>query len=255
MPPADPALIDPELTDPELTGRRSAAAQISKTPISAPRVPLPQVSAILLAGGRGSRMGGVEKALLRRAGQTQIQRWLKELDGRDIRTVVVGPASLRREIPTSVPLVQETPAFAGPAAGVRSGAAELDSLDRDFEPDPGARSGVSAAVSEWTLLLAVDLTAPAALLDWLLDQLVSPAAVLPCDDGGREQYLSAAVPTGWLMRRTAALSPAQAQNRPLRWLLQGLEESCGLRRPVLPRGLSEDVDTLDDAHRLGISLP
>lgn len=234
----------------------------------------PELAAILLAGGRGSRMGGVEKALLRRDGQTQIRRWLQELHARDLRTVVVGPASLRPEVPTSVPLVQETPAFAGPAAGVLSGAAELDrhlqeledSQDlqgiqgrRDLQGDPDG--GSIAAPSRWTLLLAVDLARPAALLDWLLEQLLEveeleqPDAVIPRDESGRHQYLSAAVPTDWLRRRVPELRAEQAEDRPLRWLLQGLDESTTPRHPVLPRGLSDDVDTLQDAHRLGISLP
>ncbi|MCH8565980.1 NTP transferase domain-containing protein [Nesterenkonia sp. LB17] len=222
-----------------------------------------KLSAILLAGGRGSRMGGVEKALLRRGQQTQIQRWLQELQRLDIRTVVVGPPSLKPQIPTPVPLVRETPAFAGPAAGVLAGAVELQRHERD--------TSAGAAPAGWTLLLAVDLTEPAPLLDWLLGQLEdsaqseaatgtddpegAPAALLPCDHSGRHQYLSAAVPTGWLLRRAGALTPEEVEHRPLRWLLSGLEDAARLRHPVVPRGLSEDVDTLHDAHRLGVHLP
>lgn len=228
-------------------------------------------------------MGGVEKALLRRDGQTQIRRWLQELHARGVRTVVVGPATLSSEIPSSVPLVQETPAFAGPAAGVLSGAAELHRDRRDLvglqnfhdlqnlRDDPDG--GTILAPSGWTLLFAVDLAQPAALLDWLLEELGKiqergmcaeraeleqrgePAAVIPLDDSGRHQYLSAAVPSDWLLRRVRELRPEQVEDRPLRRLLQGLDESTALHHPVLPRGLSDDVDTLEDAHRLGISLP
>lgn len=237
--------------------------------------PSAQLSAILLAGGRGSRLGGVEKALLRRGEQTQIQRWLEELRYRDLRTVVVGPRSLRHQIPSSVPLVQESPAFAGPAAGVLAGARELRVLDlrpaAAADPDSDSASasatGSFGHASGWTLLLAVDLTEPAALLDWLLRQLehtdiaigaatAGPrAAVLPCDADGRRQYLSAAVPTDWLLHRTRELTPSQVEHRPLRWLLESLDESTVLHHPVLPPGLSEDVDTVDDARRLGVRLP
>lgn len=223
------------------------------------------VSAILLAGGRGSRLGGVEKSLLRSDGQPQIQRWLQALESRGIGTVVVGPASLRGVIGAAVPLVQEQPAYSGPAAGVLSGAGELrrSGLAPGPDVDPADLPG-------WTLLLAVDLTEPTALLDWLLHQLPplpplpqvpdddpgpESVAVLPCDATGRRQYLSAAVPTGWLLRRVEQLTPAQAENQPLRWLLHGLQEAARLRQPVIPDGLCTDVDTLADAHRLGIRLP
>lgn len=231
--------------------------------------PSAQLSAILLAGGRGSRLGGVQKALLRRGEQTQIQRWVFELRRRGIRTVVVGPRSLRPEIPTSVPLVQESPAFAGPAAGVLAGALQLQRSDPRSAtgPETTPASASTTPSAGWTLLLAVDLTEPAALLDWLLGQLEqahietgaetpgTPAAVLPSDAGGRRQYLSAAVPTDWLVHRTRALAPSEAEHRPVRWLLQSLQESAALHHPVLPHGLSDDVDTVDDALRLGVSLP
>lgn len=243
-----------------------------------------QISAILLAGGRGSRLGGVDKALLRRGAQTQIERWVQELHGRGIRTVVVGPPALEPLIPGSVALVREAPGFAGPAAGVLAGAAALQhpGRDRDFARDAESAPGGAAGTTPtgWTLLLAVDLTEPAALLDWLLGELEkpdtetldaetpdverpdapkphaeAPLAVLPSDESGRQQYLCSAVPTGWLFGRVAALSPCEAEDRPLRWLLQGLGEAATLRRPVVPRGVSQDVDTLEDAARLGMRLP
>ncbi|MBO0594302.1 NTP transferase domain-containing protein [Nesterenkonia sp. E16_7] len=227
------------------------------------------ISAVLLAGGRGSRLGGVDKALLRRGAQTQIERWIHELQVRDIATVVVGPPELEPLIPGSVPLVREAPRFAGPAAGVLAGAAALQRLMRYPEPARTAGSasgeGADAVPAGWTLLLAVDLTEPAALLDWLLGELEQPdvespdvekpIAVLPSDASGRQQYLSSAVPTDWLFGRVAGLSPSEPEDRPLRWLLQGLEEAARLRRPVVPPGVSEDVDTLHDAHRLGMRLP
>lgn len=236
-----------------------------------------EISAILLAGGRGSRLGGVDKARLRRGAQTQIERWIHELQRRDITTVVVGPSGLEPLIPSSVPLVCEAPRFAGPAAGILAGAAALQRLSRCPEPARTAGSatgeGAEAVRTGWTLLLAVDLTEPAALLDWLLaelaqpeleqseldqpelDQSEAPIAVLPSDASGRQQYLSSAVPTDWLLRRVAALSPSDAEDRPLRWLLQGLEQAATLRRPVAPPGVSEDVDTAHDAQRLGMRLP
>lgn len=241
-------------------------------------------------------MGGVEKALLRRGEKTQLRRWLQALSRRDIDAVVVGPASLETQIPRSNALVREIPAFAGPAAGILAGVAELrrrgspGGIDRD----PGVVPAGPSASEGWTLLLAVDLTEPGLLLDWLLAQLAlprdppqpgrpqseipqpespqsgmpqpaeegsghgpgrAPVAVLPRDENGRDQYLCTAVPTGWLLDRAAQLTAEEAADRSIRWLLHGLKDAVDLRSPVLPRGLSEDADTLQDVHRLDLKLP
>ncbi|OSM43588.1 hypothetical protein BCY76_007645 [Nesterenkonia sp. PF2B19] len=56
-------------------------------------VPGPSVAAVLLAGGRGSRLGGVEKGLLTRDGVPLITGWAEALGRRDIPAVVVGTPS------------------------------------------------------------------------------------------------------------------------------------------------------------------
>lgn len=204
------------------------------------------LQAVLLAGGTGSRLGGADKAMLRRGRRTLLNRWLEELDRQNIRTAVVGPEHLRAEMPGSVDLVQEAPAFSGPAAGILAGA-------RALQPD-----GQPGEDRSWTLVLAVDLVSPGRLLPWLitaLDAAPAAAAVLPRDASGRDQYLSAVVPTAWLQRRAQELGPEGLANARVRALLGGLDELGAVVHPVLPTELGAEIDTFEDARRWGIDLP
>lgn len=76
------------------------------------------VGAIVLAGGRGSRLGGVDKATLQLAGESMLDRALRAVAG--LRVVVVGDVEV-----AGVTVVQEEPRFAGPAAAIGAGLAEL----------------------------------------------------------------------------------------------------------------------------------
>jgi molybdopterin-guanine dinucleotide biosynthesis protein A len=76
------------------------------------------VAAIVLAGGRGARLGGVDKAALELDGESMLDRALRAVAG--LRTVVVGDA----DAPGAV-VVPEEPRFAGPAAAIGAGLAEV----------------------------------------------------------------------------------------------------------------------------------
>ncbi|MBE1522922.1 molybdenum cofactor guanylyltransferase [Nesterenkonia lutea] len=204
-----------------------------------------RLQAVLLAGGTGRRLGGLDKALLTRGGRTQLSRWLDELQRRHIPAAVVGPGHLRSGMPEEIDLVQEAPPFSGPAAGIVAGVSALQQRQAGTETTS-------------TLLLAVDLALPGPLLDWLLAEVhagASPAAVLPQDESGRHQHLCAVVPTAWLNQRVNLLRPGQAEQRPVRWLMEGLQETVTVAHPLLPAELSADIDTVEDAHRWGIQLP
>ncbi|MDO5031949.1 molybdenum cofactor guanylyltransferase [Corynebacterium sp.] len=72
------------------------------------------LGAIIVAGGRGSRMGGVDKASVRVGGVRMLDRLMHHLPyGAD--TVVVSPHWL------GTPQVCETPLYGGPAAGIAAG--------------------------------------------------------------------------------------------------------------------------------------
>jgi len=77
-------------------------------------------AAIVLAGGEGSRMGGVLKPLLCVKGEPILSRVLAAVgDAEPI--VVVGPEELREILPKGAELTRETPPGGGPVAGLAAG--------------------------------------------------------------------------------------------------------------------------------------
>lgn len=109
--------------------------------------------AVIVAGGKGSRMGYVSKADLQVQGERLLDRVLRAASGARTR-VVVGTTS----VPDGVLLTMEEPAGSGPAAGVQAGLAVID------EP------------AEWTLVLACDLPDAPAAVNQLLAALPSAPA-------------------------------------------------------------------------------
>lgn len=86
-----------------------------------PVYPLPgQLGVLVLAGGRGRRMGGLDKASLRVAGQRLVDRVLGQLPHHCER-IVVSP------YPLGLPQVCENPLFGGPVAGIARGTQALHS--------------------------------------------------------------------------------------------------------------------------------
>lgn len=79
-----------------------------------------QLGVLVLAGGRGRRMGGVDKASLRVSGQRLVDRVLGQLPYHCER-IVVSP------YPLGLPQVCENPLFGGPVAGIARGAQALHS--------------------------------------------------------------------------------------------------------------------------------
>ena len=91
-------------------------------------------AAVVLAGGRGSRLGGVDKPGLRIGSRSLLDIALDAV--RDCPTVVVGPA---RQLPAGVIPAREHPVGGGPAAALATGIAALPALP------PGAVVAVLAA--------------------------------------------------------------------------------------------------------------
>jgi molybdopterin-guanine dinucleotide biosynthesis protein A len=198
------------------------------------------VDAIILAGGRSSRLGGVAKASLLRGGRTLLQLAIDAVRVTDGRIVVVGP-----EVGTtaSVRFVREHPAFGGPAAAIAAG---LEALQ-----DGGTRQVVVLAcdMPDAAPALAVVLDAAAAAgtdTDTAVDGWVA------VDETGREQPLLAVYRRESLERRVAALRGARPSGDlagvAVRQLLAGL----ALRQVPVPDGGSADVDTWADATELGV---
>ncbi|MFD2797719.1 molybdenum cofactor guanylyltransferase [Promicromonospora vindobonensis] len=198
-------------------------------------LPLVEYDAVVLAGGRATRLGGASKARLVVDGARLLDRALAASER--ARTVVaVGPPELAGVLPAAsaggagprTVLTQEDPPFGGPVAGLAAGLRAL--------PAPSA---------SWTLLLAVDVPHAAgaiALLEQAVSREPSDGAYLVRD--GRPQWLVG------LYRRAAldvALREIEADGAPMKRLVSGLH--C--TQVPDPTGWSDDIDTPADAARLG----
>ncbi|MCJ1672160.1 NTP transferase domain-containing protein [Rathayibacter sp. VKM Ac-2929] len=193
----------------------------------------PPFDAVVLAGGRGERLGGAAKPLLEHGGSTLLAHALAAVAG-SRRVVVAGPPELRGGVGAAL-LVQERPAFGGPVAGL---AAALPLLARED-------------AAGWIAVLAADLVDPAPALDRLLAAAAGPEAdaLLAVDGDGRAQLLLG-------LHRRAALTAAVARlpevdGASVRALLAGL----AVRLVEVPAGSTADVDDRADARRHGIAVP
>ncbi|MFQ6396415.1 NTP transferase domain-containing protein [Nocardia sp. KC 131] len=129
--------------------------------------------AIILAGGRASRMGGVDKPAIVIGGRSMLESALAAVAG-CVRTVVVGPH--RPELDSEIRQVREVPPGSGPVAAVDAGLCAL-----------------GAAVSPLVVVLAADMPF---LTDAVIVELIRHAtesgadAVFAADESGRPQYLT-----------------------------------------------------------------
>jgi len=197
-----------------------------------------EINAVVLAGGRATRLGGVPKPSLTYDGATLISHALQASSGA-AAVVVVGPDG-----PGNVPVSQEgflrareEPPFAGPAAAIAAGLAAL--RDRAL-PCP------------WTLVLACDMPHGARGVGALWAALkmhpeVDGAMAVSVD--GRKQPLLGVYSTAALERKVAEASSGS-----------GLTDSSVFRLLArlnlldvdVPAGATDDVDTWEDATALGI---
>src|SRR5512134_2988564 len=77
------------------------------------------VTAVILAGGRSARLGGIDKCSLELQGQSLIERRVATLRPLVAEVLVVGARSLPRSL--EVRSVADEPGQAGPLAGLRAG--------------------------------------------------------------------------------------------------------------------------------------
>lgn len=212
-----------------------------------------QVQAVLLAGGTGSRLGGADKALLEWRGRTLLDHWTSALSAHQVSGVVVGPELLGAHLPHDFRLTREDPPLSGPAAAVCAGMRALAGAEPDGARTPSPKPEDATQV---VLLLAVDTVDPGPLLGWLLGwvsalQDTGEQALVPRDHRGQFQMLHSAVRRPWLVERINRMAPEEAVGQSMRWLLGPARTT----HPLLPEGLGRDVDTVDDARRLDVSIP
>ncbi|MEV8176315.1 molybdenum cofactor guanylyltransferase [Microbacterium sp. NPDC079176] len=223
-----------------MTGTRTTETPDAATPASGP------TAAIILAGGRASRLDGTAKPLLEVGGRTLLDRAIAAVDGCD-PIVVVGPPA-----PTRVRVVwtRETPEFGGPVAGIAAGLALVDTADivllaADLPNAEGAvallhpHPPLSAGKADAGGKDDADSTNGGHGID----------GVCLIDASGRMQWLVGRYRTDALRSAAAAL-PDGGRNASLRSLL------ARLRISAIPAGdLATDVDTWDDLERARAAAP
>ncbi|UOR02744.1 NTP transferase domain-containing protein [Leucobacter allii] len=182
------------------------------------------VAAIVLAGGRGARLGGADKAGIELAGERLVDRVVAAVRGAaagEPRIVVAGPA---RAAPAGCLVVREDPPFGGPLAAL---AAALP------------RVGDAAEA----LLLSCDLVRPADAVRVLLAEPLAAAedARVLRDPEGRAQWLAGRYRVAALRAGVVALG-GDVAGRPLRRALAGL----AIRYVDAPAAIVADIDTPED---------
>ncbi|WP_067659824.1 NTP transferase domain-containing protein [Nocardia harenae] len=195
--------------------------------------PLERADAVVLAGGRASRMGGVDKPGIVVGGRSLLDAALAAVAG-CARVAVVGPE--RAELGPDVRQTREEPPGSGPVAALAAG---LDALGA--EPSP------------LVVVLAADLPfLTADTMRRLIDHLGTADAAFAADRDGRPQYLIGVWRRGALDSALAALgSPV---NHPMKALVPAASavlelpgtDDCDTAEQVL-RARTVLGDTLDDA--------
>jgi len=182
--------------------------------------------AVLLAGGRSSRMGGVDKTALV-AGGLALSDHAVAAAAR-ARTVVLVGLRDGRTAPDGVVVTREDPPFGGPVAGIASGLAAV------VGPAP------------WTLVLACDLVQPELAVDALLRAAEDTSDVdgfVAVDEDGRRQPLLA------LYRSSALRAAVRALGDPDGAAVRRLTADLRLVEVPLSADLCADVDEPADAVR------
>jgi molybdenum cofactor guanylyltransferase len=191
---------------------------------------MPPVSGLLLTGGRSRRLG-TDKASLVLDGETLAQRAATRLAAVCDTVVEVGPGFTDR------PQVSEQPRGAGPLAALAAGGDALRQLGWDGS----------------VLLLAVDLpNVGVPLLELLRDWPGAPTAVP--EAAGRLQPVCARYGAEAFLAASSLLAGGV---RALHALLDVAEHDVVSERTwreVAPPDAFADVDTPEDAARLGIDL-
>jgi molybdopterin-guanine dinucleotide biosynthesis protein A len=247
----------------------------------------PEWNAVILAGGRASRLGGIDKTALVHAGRTLLEHAMTAAAGAG-HVVVVGPDPHLMAHSPRVTQVTESPRFSGPASALAAGvmaleamwgagrddsssvhSSDLDSAATDSSTaDSGNAHGTSTSTdttgtttgatptrggAAWTVVLAADQPRVVQALPLVVHALRQNAGrdgVIAVDAGGNRQPLLAAYRTSALV---AAVTRANLvlDGCSMRTLLAELD----LEPVRLDATLLVDVDLPQQARALGIALP
>jgi molybdopterin-guanine dinucleotide biosynthesis protein A len=200
--------------------------------------------AVILAGGKSSRLGGVPKAQLRYDGATLLERAVAAARGAG-SVVVVGPDP--GTLPDGTLTAREEPPFAGPAAAIAAG---LLALGHGGETQDGEEPSTKHA--PWVLVLACDMPLAAAAVPVLLREVAGHQdtdGAMSVSGDGRKQPLLGIYRVSALQREVQAAGEERGLvNAAVFRLLARLD----LLAVPVPAGSTDDVDTWDDAAALGV---
>jgi molybdopterin-guanine dinucleotide biosynthesis protein A len=195
---------------------------------------MPEFNAVIIAGGRATRLGGIDKTALRFNGRTLLQCALDAVR-RAERVAVVG-FGIDLEPADGVSQTEEEPRWGGPAAALAAGM-------RNLRHSP----------LEHTVVIAADMPRVAGAVALLLDAIDDEHdgaihdGVIAVDSAGRRQHLLGVYRTSALRRAVAVAGSTNAAMRAITGALH-------LRELVVPDELCADVDTPIDAIENGIEL-
>lgn len=159
---------------------------------------MPPFDAIVLAGGRGRRLGDLDKAAIELDSRRLVDRVIGATrDAGAVRVIAAGPAhaGLLADV-----VVREDPPFSGPLAAL---AAAL----------PEARS-------PWVMVLACDLVHPGSVVQQLLEALPqagvagSECGVILIDEDGYRQWLAGCYRTSSLQNALASTINTRSAAKP-----------------------------------------
>lgn len=181
-----------------------------------------ETAAILLAGGRGSRMGGVRKPLLEVGGVPLLDAAIAAARRVGCRELVaVGEQHADSPVDSDLIWVREDPPFAGPVAAI------LAALPLIAEP--------------WTFVLACDLPRVGPALDLLTRSRVGDDGACLIDPEGHPQWLTGLYRVDAL-RAAGARLPDGGRDAAVRALLGPLQ----IERVAADAETVADIDTWDD---------
>ncbi|MDQ0892641.1 molybdenum cofactor guanylyltransferase [Agromyces ramosus] len=201
-----------------------------------------EYDAVIPAGGRGSRLGGVDKPSLVVRGVSLADRAVASVAG--ARRVVLVGHRVTSSSDSRVSLAEETPRWSGPVAALAAGLTAIESS------------------SPFTIVLAADLPSASPAVERLLGLAGDATAhgshaegVVAVAGGGIRQPLLAVYRSDRLRAAVAAVVESAARRDGRGASMRAVLERMPLLEAVMPEEWCRDLDTPDDAAHFGVTLP
>jgi len=190
---------------------------------------MPEFDAIIIAGGRATRLGGIDKTALVFNGRTLLQCALDAV--REATQVAVVGFGIDLEPAAGVSHTAEEPRWGGPAAALAAGLTNL-----------------RQSTLQHTVVIAADMprVAGAVALLWAALDDENDGVIAVDSTGTRQQLLG--------IYRTDALREAVAFAGTTNAAMRSITGALRLRELTVPDDLCADVDTPIDAIENGIEL-